>query len=67
MHKSSFKLENKITSTTLSEHVWKLKNKNIDFNIKWEVVKKLIHSHQEIKCANFDYKKNSPSLSLHHL
>ena len=40
LHKSSFKLELKRTSTTLSEHVWKLKNKNINFNIKWEVVKK---------------------------
>ena len=25
MHKSSFKLEHKKTSTTLSEHIWKLK------------------------------------------
>ena len=37
LHKSSFKLENK---RTLSEHVWKLTNKNINFNIKWEDVKK---------------------------
>ena len=40
LHKSSLKLEHKRTSTTLSDHVWKLKNKNINFNIKWEVVKK---------------------------
>ena len=40
LHKSSFKLEHKRTSTTLSEHVWKL-NKNINFNIKWEVAKKV--------------------------
>ena len=42
LHKSSFKLEkleHKTTSTTLSDHFWKLKNKNI--NIKWEVVKKV--------------------------
>ena len=31
----------KRTSTTLSEHVWKLKNKSINFNIKWQVVKKV--------------------------
>ena len=45
MHKSSFKLEHKRTSRTLSGHVWKLKNKNIDFNIniKWEIVKKVKH------------------------
>ena len=41
LHKSSFKLKHKRTSTTLSEHVWKLKNKNIDFNIQWEIVKKV--------------------------
>ena len=40
LHKSSFKLEHRRTSTTLSDHVWKLKNKYINFNIKWEVVKK---------------------------
>ena len=39
LHKSSFKLEQKRTSTTLSDHVWKLKKKNINFNIKWQVVK----------------------------
>ena len=36
MNKSSFKLEHRRTSTTLSDGVWKLKNKNINFNIKWE-------------------------------
>ena len=41
LHKSSFKLEHKRTSTTLSDHVWKLKNKNIDFNTKWGIVKKV--------------------------
>ena len=41
LHNSFFKLEYKRTSTTLSEHVWKLKNKNIIFKIKWEVVKKV--------------------------
>ena len=40
--KTSFlKLEHKGTSKTLSEHVWKLKNKNINFNIQWEIVKKV--------------------------
>ena len=40
LHKSSFKLEHKRTSTTLSEHVWKLKNKNINFNINRRSSKK---------------------------
>ena len=41
LHKPSFKLEHKRTSTTLSEHVWKLKNKNMNFNITWDIVKKV--------------------------
>ena len=41
LYKSSFKLEHKITSTALSDHVWKLKKKNINFNIKWQVVKRV--------------------------
>ena len=40
-HKSSFKLEQRRTSTTFSYHLWKLKNKNNNFSIKWEVVKKV--------------------------
>ena len=41
LHKSCLKLEHKRTSTTHSEHVWKLKNKNINFNIRWQIVKKV--------------------------
>ena len=41
LHKSSFKLEHKRTSTTLSGHVWKLKKNNINFNITWQVVKRV--------------------------
>ena len=39
LHKSSFKLEHKRTTTTLSDHIWKLEKKNTDFNIKWEIIK----------------------------
>ena len=31
LHKSSFKLEHKITTTTLSDHIWKLKKKKYRF------------------------------------
>ena len=41
LHKSSFKLEHKRTPTRLYEHVWELKNKNTNFNIKWEAVKRV--------------------------
>ena len=39
LHKSSFKLEHQRNTTTLSDHIWKLKKKNTDFNIKWEIIK----------------------------
>ena len=41
LHKSSFKLEHKRTLTTLRDHVWKLKKKYINFNIKRQVVKRV--------------------------
>ena len=40
LHKSSFNLEHKRTSTTLSDHVRKLENKDINFNIKMGVCQK---------------------------
>ena len=33
LHKSSFKLEHKRTSTTLSDNVWKLKKKTINYKV----------------------------------
>ena len=42
LHKSSFKLEHKRTTTILSDHIWKLKKKNTDFNIKWEIIKNVM-------------------------
>ncbi|GFS04173.1 hypothetical protein ElyMa_006489000 [Elysia marginata] len=39
-HKSSFKLEHKKASTSLSEHIWALKDKDIDYKIEWQILKK---------------------------
>ena len=39
-HKLSFTHEDKKQTTQLSKHIWTLKNKNIDFRIKWTVLKK---------------------------
>ena len=39
LRKSSFKLEHNRTTATLSDHVWNLKKKNTNFNIKWEISK----------------------------
>jgi hypothetical protein len=37
-HKKSFKHEKYAHETTLSSHIWELKGKNIDFNIKWQLM-----------------------------
>ena len=39
-HNSSFKLAHKRHETRLSEHIWKLKEKNIDHTISWSVISK---------------------------
>lgn len=38
-HKSSFKLEHKKNDTELSKHLWGLKNKNTEYNLKWTILK----------------------------
>ena len=41
LHRASFKLEHEKSATGLSEHISELqKNNNIDYKIKWEIVKK---------------------------
>lgn len=39
-HKASFKDRNKRTQTELSNHVWKLKDQQIDYTIKWKIITK---------------------------
>ena len=39
-HKSSFKNEKLRYATELSKHVWKLKDQNMDFEIKWKIMGK---------------------------
>ena len=41
LHKPTFKLKHKRTTTTLRDHIWKRKKKNTDFKIKWEIVKRV--------------------------
>ena len=36
-HRDSFKKQDSEHSTTLSSHIWDLKNKNEDFEIKWRI------------------------------
>ena len=37
-HKSSFKTSSKRKSTTLSEYIWKKKDSNIKWEIKWKIL-----------------------------
>lgn len=39
-HKSSFKNIGKRNSTVLAKYVWELKEKNVDFEIEWEILKR---------------------------
>ena len=39
-HKSSFNREHKKKETALSKHIWNLKDNNIEYNIKWAVLKR---------------------------
>ena len=39
-HKSSFKLLHWKKDTKLSEHIWELKDRNIEHIIQWETIKK---------------------------
>ena len=40
-HKSSFKLAKKRNATVLSQHIWELKEKNKNFEISWEILKRV--------------------------
>ncbi len=37
-HLSSFKHSDKRSATTLSEHIWKLKDNNVKYSIKWNII-----------------------------
>ena len=41
LHKSSFKLEHQKSNTSLSEHIWNLKNKKAEDNVEWKMLKQL--------------------------
>ena len=41
-HTSSFKLEHRLSTTHLYEHIWKLKKSKIDQTVKWEILDKAL-------------------------
>ena len=40
-HTCSFNNYKHIFKTTLSKYIWELKDKNLDFNIKWEILARI--------------------------
>jgi hypothetical protein len=40
-HKSSFKYASKRNATALSQYIWEMKEKNIDYEISWEILKRV--------------------------
>ena len=58
-HKWSFKLVHRKKDTRLREHIWELKDRNIEHTIQGEIMKKKPnHIHQKKACANFVWKRN---------
>ena len=39
---SSFRLEHRMSTKTLSEHIWKLEKGEIDHTVKWEILEKAL-------------------------
>ena len=39
-HKSSFNIKSKRNETTLSQYIWKLKDKEVDYKLTWKIVGK---------------------------
>ena len=50
-HTSSFRLEHRASSTSLSEHIWTLKRQNIKHNINWEIIKQVPQTNQHTHCT----------------
>ena len=57
-HKHSFNNIQKGHSTELSNYIWTLKDKNIDFNISWKILKHAkVFSNNNSKCKLCLYEK----------
>ena len=51
-HTNSFRNENKRHSTTLSQHIWTLKDNNIQYSMKWKIIAKGSAYSTSSKCCN---------------
>ena len=57
-HKSSFNNENKSKSTTLSSHIWKLKEQKSNYSIKWEILDSAPSYTPQVVNVSFALKKS---------
>ena len=51
-HKSSFKSKSKQNSTELSKHIWNLKERNLNYTIKWKILSHATHYSNRTKRCN---------------
>jgi alcohol dehydrogenase YqhD (iron-dependent ADH family) len=52
-HTSSFRHKKDSNKTELSKHIWKLKENNQDYTIKWSIIKTRYFVHRGIKMLQF--------------
>ena len=52
-HSSSFMNKKKRNGTTLSEHIWGLKEKNVMYSIMWKILSRVKPYHHLMKYATF--------------
>jgi hypothetical protein len=66
-HTNSFRNENKRHATTLSQHIWSLKDDNISHSIKWKTMAKASAYSTSSKCCNLCLKEKYYIICKPHL
>jgi hypothetical protein len=66
-HTSSFRNENKRHATTLSQHIWTLKDNNIAHSIQWKIIAKGSAYSTSSKCCNLCLKEKYYIICKPHL
>ena len=56
-HTNSFRHSNKRNATTLSNHIWTLKDENISYNLKWKIIAKAKAYSTSTKVCNLCIKE----------
>ena len=77
-HTSSFRLSHKSSTTSLSEHIWKLKENNTDHTVTWKILekaqpytpitgkcKKLVHIGEGLYCLHPPFSEQAKRTIFH--